>query len=186
MIRAISWLVKGVVDILQSATVGLAIFSIVYLFLFRPSVVQGASMQPNLHTGEKLITEKVSYQFGQPERGDIVVLSSPQRPDIDLVKRVIGLPGELIKIDGGQVYINDWALEEPYLNTPTSASTGNFLTDGQDFQIPVDDYFVMGDNRDNSSDSRTFGPINRSSIQGKAVFRYWPTNEFGTLPHPSY
>ncbi len=176
----------ALVDVLQSLTLGLAIFSIVYLFLFRPSVVQGASMQPNLHTGERLIAEKFSYDFGQVERGDIVVLTSPQRADIDLVKRVIGLSGEDIKIEGGQIFINGQALDEPYVNTPTSVTVGNFLREGEDFQIPIGEYFVLGDNRDNSSDSRTFGPVSRSNIQGKVVFRYWPYNEFGILPHPSY
>lgn len=143
-------------------------------------------MQPNLHTGEKLITEKFSYQFGEPKRGDIVVLTSPKNPNIELVKRVVGLPNEVITIEEGQVYINHHQLDEPYLNSPTSASIGNFLTESTDYQIPDGFYFVMGDNRNNSSDSRTFGPVARSNIQGKAVFKYWPTAQFGLIPQPAY
>jgi len=113
-------------DTLQTFTLGLAMFSIVYLFLFRPSMVQGASMQPSLQTGEKLITEKISYQFGKPERGDIVVLTSPRDPGIELVKRIVGLPGEQLTIYDGDVLINDQLLNEPYLTSAIAASLGNF------------------------------------------------------------
>lgn len=172
-------------EIVETTIVSLAIFSILYLFLFRPNQVQGASMQPNLHTGERVITELVSYRFGEPERGDIVVVTSPRREDINLIKRIIGLPGERIRISQGKVYINGEALSEGYIKDGFT-NPGALLKEGEVYSIPEGSYFVMGDNRDFSSDSRDFGAVTRDLIQGKAVLRFWPISSSGVLNHPDY
>jgi signal peptidase I len=118
--------------------------------------------------------------FHGAERGDIVVLQDPRKPDTDLIKRVIGLPGETIEIVEGRVYINDYLLEEPYIKSPWHNSNPKVL-------IPQDQYFVMGDNRDNSMDSRSgqVGLVPKELIIGKAMLSYWPTSAFGLAPNES-
>ncbi len=172
-------------DIIEVVVVALAIFVVVYLFLFQPHQVKGASMDPNFHDGEYILTDKVSYRFGAPKRGDVVIFRAPQNRELDYIKRVIGLPGERIKVYADQVFINGQILNESYLkNTPTYP--GDFLRSGQEFQIPADEYIVLGDNRLHSSDSRAWGPVAREDIIGKAWLRYWPPQDFGLLPSVSY
>ncbi len=172
-------------DIIEVVVVALAIFVVVYLFLFQPHQVKGASMDQNFHDGEYILTDKVSYRFGTPKRGDVVIFRAPQNRELDYIKRVIGLPGERIKIYADQVFINGQILNESYLkNTPTYP--GDFLRSGQEFQIPADEYIVFGDNRLHSSDSRSWGPVAREDIIGKAWLRYWPPQDFGLLPSVSY
>ncbi len=141
--------------------------------------IEQVSMQPNLHEGEYVIVDKVSYGFGQPQRGEIVVLKNPSVGQPDLIKRVIGLPGETIEVRGGSVYINGQPLTEPYIKPPM----------GQE-QAPVtlqaDQYFVMGDNRSNSEDSRRFGARPISDIVGRAWIIYWPPPDWQILTRPTY
>ena len=139
--------------------------------------IEGPSMQPNLHEGEYTIVDKIAYQLHAPERGDIVVFERPGQPD--LIKRVIGLPGETIEIRGGQVFINGSPIAEPYITTPATDSMGPQT-------LEPDHYFVMGDNRNNSSDSRSFGPISAQVIVGRAWIIYWPPPNWQIVPHYSY
>ncbi len=140
--------------------------------------IEGQSMEPNLHDGEYVIVDKVSYALHAPERGDVIVLLRPN-PDKDLIKRIIGLPGDTLEVRNGQVYVNGAALTEPYLNQPTNSTIPAR-------QVEPGRYFVMGDNRNNSSDSRSFGSISRSDIVGRAWFVYWPPSDWGAVPHYSY
>ena len=123
-------------------------------------------MMPNFFDGELLLTEKITHKIYAPERGDVVVFSAPTGRKVDFIKRIIGKPGDTVKIDGGDVYINDQKLVEPYETQQTQGNLTATLTSNQ--------YFVLGDNRGSSSDSRSFGPIGISSIKGRALLVYWP------------
>jgi signal peptidase I len=143
-------------------------------------------MMPNFPDGEYLLTEKVTYYLRNPERGDVVVFTPPVSNTDEYIKRVIGLPGETIMVQNGQVYINDRLLSEPYLKDTVVTQGGTFLADGQEYQIPQGEYFVMGDNRPNSSDSRYWGPITKPVISGRAWIVYWPVSNAGVVPKPQY
>jgi len=156
----------------------------VVIFVMIRSVVQnfrieGLSMEPTLHAGQYLIVNKFEYQFLHPPRiGDIIVFEYPRSPDRDFIKRVIGTPGDKVEIRQGKVYINDRAIEEPYLNTLGNYSWGPQI-------IPQDEYFVLGDNRNNSSDSHTWGTLPKKYIIGKAWISYWPPKYWGLIESPS-
>lgn len=140
--------------------------------------IESVSMQPALQEGERVIVDKISYLLGAPQRGDIVVLSIEGEPK-DLIKRIIGLPGETIELAGGIIYIDGQPLDEPYL---APGSTGAHRAT----RLGADEYFVMGDNRNNSRDSRSFGPIRREAIVGRAWIIYWPVTEWGFVARPVY
>ena len=136
--------------------------------------VEGLSMFATLDDDDYLIANKIDYRIHAPQRGDIIILRPPTSNSTDFIKRVIALPGEKLLIRGGVVYINGHRLDEPYL--PEAWTTdNNYPTNGSDGQlIPPNEYFVMGDNRTDSQDSRYFGPISRSLIVGHVVMRIWP------------
>ena len=146
-------------------------------FVFQNFVVEGSSMFPTLTQGDRLIVSRLSYYLGQPERGDIIVFQYPYGPDRDFVKRVIGLPGETVAIKNGRVFINNKPLQsEPYVKNK-SHDTRDPVTLGED------EYFVMGDNRTGSSDSRSWGLLQRHFIIGKAWLIYYPFDHFRFLKH---
>ncbi|OGD87601.1 signal peptidase I [Candidatus Curtissbacteria bacterium RIFCSPHIGHO2_01_FULL_41_11] len=153
-------------EILQTILVSLAIFLFVYVFLVQPHRVKGESMLPNFYDGELLLTEKVTYRLYKPDRGDVIVFRAPSSQNVDFIKRVIGLPGEKIRIEDGSVFINGEKLAEPYETQPTTGTV--------EVAIGNDQYFVLGDNRNASSDSRSFGPISKDSIRGRTWLVYWP------------
>jgi signal peptidase I len=140
--------------------------------------VLGSSMFPTLHDNDLLVASKISYKLHQPQRGDIIVFKPPDEASRDFIKRIIALPGERIRIVSGVVYINDQVLREPYLPEKWTYNN-NWPASGQDQILPPNMYFVMGDNRNHSSDSRTFGPITLDSILGKAEIRIWPLSAIG-------
>ena len=137
--------------------------------------VSGSSMYPSLHDGDLLIASKVDYHLHPIERGDIVILKDPLDPSRDFIKRVVGLPGDRVRIHDHHVLINGVLLREPYLEAPW-VQTGDWPGPGPNDTnvIPRGSYFVLGDNRDHSSDSRVFSSIRQEAIDGKAVFRFWP------------
>jgi signal peptidase I len=145
------------------------------------SVVLSVSMEPNLVADQRLLISRLSYLFGDPTRGDIVVFSPPNVPDSDppLIKRLIGLPGETVEFRDTDVYINGEKLDEPYLNEPCVVSN----CPNEIIQLGADDYFFMGDNRNHSHDSRAFGPIKRGAIMGRAILRWWPPPKWGILSY---
>ena len=147
---------------------------LINLFLAQATRVYGHSMEPNLHTDQRLVVEKVSYRLHSPHRGDVVVLRLPERGPELLIKRVIALPGETIDIQGGSVYIDGQPLDEPYLKRKT-AGTFPLTT------VPDGHVFVMGDNRGASNDSRVFGAIPLDRIVGRAWISYWPLEALGVV-----
>jgi signal peptidase I len=138
--------------------------------------VEGSSMEPNLVGGEYLIVNKALYALRPAERGDIIVFRAPKSPDKNFVKRIIGLPGEKVELRAGQVYVNDKLLYEPYIDARFGYSWGPAV-------VGSDQLFVLGDNRNNSSDSHSWGMLPELNVIGKAWICYWPPNSWGLLPH---
>lgn len=169
------------VEFFETIVVIGAIFALIYLFVAQFHKVSGNSMVPTFHTGDYLITEKVSYKLALPKRGDIVVLKNPRDESQDFIKRIIALPGDDIKVEGNSVFVNGQQLNEPYLPKDTPTNAGAFLTEGTTVKAEPNQYFVFGDNRNHSSDSREWGGATRKEIIGKAFFRYWPPPVIGSL-----
>ena len=142
--------------------------------------VEGLSMFATLDNDDYLIANKIDYRLHAPERGDIIILRPPTNNSTDFIKRIIALPGERLLIRSGSVYINGHRLSEPYLPEEW-VNQNNWPADPNGEVIPPNQYFVMGDNRNRSQDSRFFGPIARDRIDGKAWFRIWPLSSFGSI-----
>ncbi len=158
-----------------------AIFAILYLFVAQFHKVSGLSMYPTMHDGDYLITEKISYRFGEPKKGQIVVLKNPRDNSQDFIKRIIAVPGDTVRVANDQVFVNGTQLNETYLPSNTPTHSGAFLTEGTEVKAGLNQYFVFGDNRNHSSDSREWGPVTKEELVGKAFFRYWPANGIGSL-----
>jgi signal peptidase I len=139
--------------------------------------VDGSSMVPSFHDGDYVIVNRLAYRLGEIERGDVIVFPYPLDPEEDFIKRVIGLPGDRIAVNGGIVYLNGLPVEEDYIEEPMQASYAEVV-------VPEGYVFVMGDNRNDSDDSRRWGPLSIDAIIGKAVFRYWPLADAGVVDHP--
>ncbi|MGE5549313.1 MAG: signal peptidase I [Bacteroidota bacterium] len=164
-------------EIIESLAIAVLIVTFVTVFVGRFCRVKGRSMEPTLHTGEWLWTDKIGYEIGAPKRGDIVVLKYRDTRD-KYVKRVIGLPGDSIEIRDQKVYVNGARLTEPYINEAP-------LYDYKLAEVPANSYFVMGDNRNQSDDSRgSVGPVPREKIEGRAIVRLWPVWLFRIFTRP--
>jgi signal peptidase I len=156
--------------------ISLAISAFIIIFLYQPVKVEGTSMMPSLEDQERIFVNKFVYRLESIERGDVVVFRYPRDPSKSYIKRVIGMEGDRIRIDGGQVYVNDEALDEDYV-PPAYTDARSY----PDTVVPPHCYFVLGDHRSMSNDSRDFGPVNQSYIYGKAVFGYWPMDKLGRV-----
>lgn len=149
---------------------------VLVLFIFQPVRVEGYSMMPRLHNNERLFIDKVAFDLQPLQRGDVVVFHYPRDPRQNFIKRIIGLPGDHIVIWGGVVYVNGQRLNEPYV--PAG------FQDYQDYPevtVPPHDYYVLGDHRNSSNDSRTWGFLPQKDIFGRAVFAYWPVSDMGVI-----
>jgi len=151
-----------------------AVLLVLYGLVFNFSVVRGSSMSPGIHDGDRILVNHLTYLLQSVQRGDIVVLRYPLDPRLDYIKRVIGLPGDLVRIHGGFVSVNGEVLEEPYISEPDTRS--DTLV-----RVEPDHYFVMGDNRPHSSDSREFGQVPRENLVGKVDLCIWPPTRVGVL-----
>jgi len=149
---------------------------VIIVFLYQPVKVEGTSMAPLISDQERIFINKIVYRFEPIERGDVVVFWYPLDRSKSFIKRVVGLPGETVDIRKGSVYVNDERLTEPYV-PPQYLDASNFGP----IRVPEGEYFVMGDHRDSSNDSRVFGTVPAGFIYGKAVFAYWPMDRFGSL-----
>ena len=156
--------------------ISLAISAFVIIFLYQPVKVEGVSMMPSLEDQERIFVNKFVYRLEPISRGDIVVFRYPRDPSKSYIKRVIGVAGDRIRIDGGQVYVNGEALDEDYV-PPAYADSRSY----PETVVPPQCYLVLGDHRSMSNDSRDFGPVNQSYIYGKAVFGYWPMDKLGRV-----
>jgi signal peptidase I len=148
----------------------------IILFVYQPVKVEGGSMEPGLEDQERIFINKMVYHWESIERGDIVVFRYPRDTSKSFIKRVIGLPGDEVRINRGRVYVNGKLVQEAYV-PPQFQDERSY----PDIDIPPNTYFVLGDHRSMSNDSRDFGPVNRSYIYGKAVFGYWPVDKLGVL-----
>ena len=155
---------------------------LIVVFVVQPVKVEGTSMQPRLENDERIFVNKFEYTFSSIKRGDIIVFWFPDDPEKSYVKRVIGLPGETVELRNGRVFIDGNELQEPYLDTEHNQS----MHDNSVTKVKEHYFFVMGDNRDNSSDSRIWGLVPEKYIYGKAFFRYWKPEDIGFLRHGQY
>lgn len=177
-------------DIAETVTIGASFFLIVYLFFMQPHQVNGRSMFPTFNSGDYLLTNKVTYRTGEPQRGDIVVFHAPEEASCptgtgcDFIKRIIAVPGDTLALRDNAYYLNGERLTESYIPDDFKSMPGKFI-EGRTVTMGPNEYFVSGDNREYSSDSRVWGPISREDIVGKAFLRYWPTSEFGWIEDTS-
>lgn len=148
----------------------------IVLFLYQPVKVEGTSMAPSISDQERIFINKFVYDFEPIRRGDVVVFWYPLDPSKSFIKRVVGLPGETVRIRSGHVYVDGREIREPYV-LPRYLDDDSYPR----VHVPPGEYYVMGDHRDSSNDSRVFGPVPRRYIYGKAVFAYWPMNRFGSI-----
>jgi signal peptidase I len=161
-----------IIDTVETILLALVLFLAINALSARVRV-ENVSMRPTLQPGEFLLVNRVAYKLGQPSIGDIVVFHAPGVSDLDYIKRVIGLPGDTVSISGGIVFVNDQPLYEPYIADPPNYS-GEWV-------VPPDEYFVLGDNRNNSSDSHLWGFVPKDDIVGRALLIYWPLEEITLL-----
>lgn len=165
-------------ELVETLLLTLVIFLLIR-FAMQNFRVEGFSMEPNFHDGQFLLVSKVEYMLHQPERGDVIVFRFPNQPSRDFIKRIIGLPGDHIDIRNGQVIVNNEPLPETY---PLNAGSYTFGP----VTVGTEEYFVLGDNRNNSSDSHSWGMMPTKNIIGKAWFSYWPPQWVGLVPHFTY
>ena len=180
-------------EIAETLALTLIIFFVIQTFVAQPYKVQQRSMQHTLEPEEYVLVDKLTPRFDTYKRGDIVVFTPPpdwvQEDGTPFIKRVIGLPGETVDIHDGHVYINDVQINEPYLYAEPPGTAPQPTTvqgDQHRWVVPAGDVFLMGDHRQNSEDSRTFGTVAVSQVIGRAWLRYWPLDTFGILPTPTY
>lgn len=167
-------LLRAFVSLLQTVAFAAVLFVVVNLVTARIRV-EGNSMEPSLHNGQFVVVNRLAYFLDPPERGDIVVFPFPLNEQRRFIKRVIGLPGDVVQVQDGHVYVNGDLINEPYLSNPPAFSG--------EWQVGFDEVFVLGDNRNNSQDSTDWGPLAIETIIGKAILVYWPLDNLGWIPH---
>lgn len=176
-----------IIELVKVIIISLIIIVPVRYFLIQPFYVKGASMEPNFYDHEYLIIDEISYRFETPKRGDIVVFKYPQDPSQYFIKRIIGLPGDRIIIKNGRVYLYDEKSKQEKILDESGYLSPTVLTPGKiDVILAEDEFFVLGDNRSSSLDSRTFGPIASPFIVGRAWIRGWPFNKIKIFNNPEY
>ncbi len=156
--------------------VAVVVSTLIIFFLYQPVVVEGTSMLPMLEDQDRLIINKLAYRVGDIQRGDVVVFLYPRDHEKSYIKRVIALPGDRLRIDHGEVFVNGTHVKEPYVPRQFEDDRSE-----SELTVPLHEYFVMGDHRSISSDSRAFGPVDRDLIYGKAAFVYWPMDQAGVV-----
>ena len=170
---------KELIEWIQTISIALIVAFLVRQFLFQPYRVQMGSMLPTLHENNLIIVNKLVYRYKSPSRVDVVVFRPPNNAGVFYIKRIIGLPGESIEVKEGKVFVDNEQIKETYLTIETPGIFGPR-------KLQKDEYFVMGDHRNNSLDSREFGPIQFSAMSGKAVFFLWPPKDVKVLGHVVY
>jgi signal peptidase I len=164
-------------DILETLVLAVLLFLAINAVSARIRV-DGSSMVPTLTDGQFVMVNRLIYRYSDPDHGDVVVFHYPRDPDQEYIKRIIGLPGDTVTITNGHVYINGQEIDEPYIAASTRTSG--------EWQVPGDHIFVLGDNRNNSQDSRNFGFVSMENVIGKAIFIYWPPDNWSLITHPEF
>ncbi|MFA6007037.1 MAG: signal peptidase I [Candidatus Shapirobacteria bacterium] len=180
-----------ILEFVQSIVLALSVFVLLYLFVVQPNQVSGSSMEPNFKNGEYLLTDKLTYQFSSPQRGQVVVFRAPasepcSADECEYIKRIIALPGDRIKVENQKVYLNGQLLNQSWIPTDFVTEPGSYCQEGVEVTVPLGTYLVFGDNRSHSRDGREFGPIKKDSIVGRAFFVYWPIKSMGLVPTISF
>lgn len=174
-------------DLVETLVIAGAIFVVIYAFLFRPFEVNGQSMYPTFHNGEYILTNLIALKLSPLKRGDVIVFKAPPDAEKDYIKRVIGLPGDKISLQNGDVYIDGEKLDESaYLPPDYKTYGGQFLKENQEITVPENNYFVLGDNREYSSDSREWGFVTKDKLIGKSFIVYWPIQKFKVVQDVKY
>ncbi len=172
--------VSSILEFLKTVAIIVLVAFFVRFYLVQPFVVEGSSMEPNFHNGEYLLVDKISYRLNPPKRGDVIVLHPPSSPQLNYIKRIIALPGEKIDIRSGEIFVNQAKIDEQYipkeLTLVKHTQAANFSQ-----LLGETEYFVLGDNRDHSSDSREWGMVPRENIIGRAMLVVFPVNNFGLV-----
>ena len=178
---------RVVLEYVALAVVAIAVALLIQAFLVKPYRIPSESMENTLLIGDRVLVDRISWRFSEPKRGDIVVFNPPSGGTV-LIKRIIGMPGDTVSLSGGSVYINGQKLNEPYVRTVNGKpepsdpfSNGLPWSLQQPYKVPAGSYFLMGDNRTHSGDSREIGPIARGQFVGRAFARYWPPGRIGGL-----
>jgi signal peptidase I len=172
-----SGILRFLLDVLETVVLSALLFAGIN-FVSSRIRVDGFSMEPTLRNGEFVIVNKLAYQFSGPQRGDVIVFHFPRDPAQEYIKRVIGLSGDRVKVMGGKVYVNDQLINEPYI-----AAAPNYQSQ---WTVPEGQLFVLGDNRNNSSDSHNWGPVPMDYVVGRALVVYWPPQQWGIIEHPRF
>ncbi len=162
-------------EILESIAIAVVLAVIIRVFLFQPFYIPSGSMEPTLQDGDRIIVNKITYRFTELHRGDIIVFKYPVNPKRDFIKRVIGLPGETVQIKNSILYVNGRVVTQPFLPKGLKYADYRLVT------VPENAYFMMGDNRNNSEDSRVWGFLPRENVVGKAMLIYWPLGRMSVL-----
>jgi signal peptidase I len=165
-----------VLDLFETLFLAILLFVVINSLTARIRV-DGFSMEPTLHSGEFILVNKLAYKLGSPKTGDVVVFRYPRDPQQEFIKRVIGIPGDHVQIANGKVSVNGTPLYEPYIAAPPAYN--------EEWEVPPKALFVLGDNRNNSSDSHQWGPVPMDNVIGKALFIYWPPERWGIIKHLS-
>ncbi|MCL5016244.1 MAG: signal peptidase I [Patescibacteria group bacterium] len=166
-------------EILETLIIASVSILIIYKYIAQPFVVEGASMQPNFYSGDYLLVDEISYRFEHPERGQVIVFHNPQDTKEFYIKRIVGLPGDKVVIGNGTINVNGQQVNQSYLPSGMPTSGNETVVLGKD------QYFVLGDNRVVSYDSRSWGPLNGNLIVGVVRLRFWPFNEFKVFTYPN-
>ncbi|MCA9392333.1 signal peptidase I [candidate division WWE3 bacterium] len=161
-----------VIEFLINLAIAVAMFCVVYFLIAQPNEIEGQSMYPTFNTGNYVISEKISRYFDNFHHGEIIVFHYPVDKKYDYVKRIIALPGDVVSLQDGDVYLNGKKIVEGYTSGKTKG--GVFLGDGESYSVKEGELFVMGDNRLESSDSRYWGTVKFSDVVGNVIFQYWP------------
>ena len=177
-------IINFVMDILETIVFVGSLFIVVYLFVAQPNQVKGASMDPTFGSGDYIFTSKITYKMRSYHRGDVIVFKSPGNPDIEYIKRIIGIPGDVVMVKDTEVFINGRQLKEDYIAAKTNLWEGGFALNGKGVTVAEGMLYVMGDNRPRSSDSREFGLITEESVIGQVFYRYFPPGKAGAIPNP--
>lgn len=170
-------------DFAKTTTVVVLLALAIRLFIVQPFIVEGQSMQPTFENSDYLITEKVSYTLRAPQRGEIVIFHPPDNSSVNYIKRIVGLPGDRVEIKDGSIYINSQKIDEPYLTSNEQTKT---VAKDLDIKLKEDEYFVLGDNRNHSRDSREIGPVPKQNIVSKIWVRLLPLNSVNAFAAVNY
>jgi signal peptidase I len=163
---------RFLIDVLETLVLSVLLFLGINAISARIRV-DGSSMEPSLHSGEFVIVNRLAYKLGEPEYGDVVVFHFPGDPDQEYIKRIIGLPEDVVRVQDGKVLVNNQIIDEPYI-----AASPRYQGE---WRVPEEHVFVLGDNRNNSSDSHNFGAVPNVNVVGKAFFVYWPPTDWGII-----